>query len=107
MEYSTASDSPNPAVAQHIQDAFANPDSTYPSGTGKMIPREYTGTLANPGLHRLTESVHQSKLDANTAHKDAACSSTGEYSTTGLPAPLQPTLGEDCDEYPFRSTLVL
>lgn len=105
VEYSTASDSPNLAVAQHIQDAFANPDSTYPSGTGKMIPGEYTGTLANPGLHRLTESIHKSRMDANTAHKDAACSSTGEYSTTGLPAPLQPTLGEDCDEYPFRSTL--
>ncbi|MFF2066743.1 NucA/NucB deoxyribonuclease domain-containing protein [Streptomyces sp. NPDC058200] len=37
--------------------------------------------------------------------KDAACSSTGEYATTGLPSILRPTLGQDCDEYPFRSTL--
>lgn len=29
-----------------------------------------------------------------------------EYSTTGLPLPLRPEPGvEDCDEYPFRSTL--
>jgi hypothetical protein len=105
VEYSTASDSPNLGVAQHIKDAFANPDSTYPSGTGKKFPGEYTGTLANQGLHRLTESIHKAKMDANTAHKDAACSSTGEYDTTGLPVLLQPTLGEDCDEYPFRSTL--
>ncbi|MFD5029410.1 NucA/NucB deoxyribonuclease domain-containing protein [Streptomyces sp. NPDC058405] len=106
LAYSTATDSPNKGVAQHIKDAFASPNSTYPSsGTLKKFPGEYDGTWGNEGLHRLTESLHLSVMNTNTAHKDAACSSTGEYATTGLPSILRPTLGQDCDEYPFRSTL--
>ncbi|MBL3671629.1 hypothetical protein JL475_38365 [Streptomyces sp. M2CJ-2] len=44
-------------------------------------------------------------MAANEAEKDDACAKTGNYSTTGLPLALQPTLGQDCDEFPFRSTL--
>ncbi|WP_194236353.1 NucA/NucB deoxyribonuclease domain-containing protein [Streptomyces acidicola] len=106
IAYSTATDSPNRDVAQHIQDAFANPNSTYPtSSTWKRFPGEYDGTWNGEGLHRLTESLHSGIMDANTAEKDAACQKTGNYSTTGLPLALQPTTGQDCDEFPFRSTV--
>ncbi|MGW0615427.1 NucA/NucB deoxyribonuclease domain-containing protein [Streptomyces sp. NPDC002788] len=57
------------------------------------------------GPHRLTSTLHQAQMDANESQKNAACSQTGDYATTGLPYTLQPKTGQDCDEYPFRSTL--
>ncbi|MFC9606268.1 hypothetical protein ACFTTN_22740, partial [Streptomyces niveus] len=95
VEYSTAPDSPNREVAQHINDAFANPDATYPTSENpKEIPGEYDGTYGPEGLHRITPSLHQALLDANESHKDAACKQTGEYATSGLPYYLAPTLGQ-------------
>ncbi|MFF2065832.1 NucA/NucB deoxyribonuclease domain-containing protein [Streptomyces sp. NPDC058200] len=106
VEYSTDADSPNKEVAQHIQDAFDNPDATYPtSQDSKEIPGRYDGTYAPESLHRITPSLHASWLNANASHKDAACSQTGDYATTGLPYNLQTKTGQECDEYPFRSTL--
>lgn len=106
LEYSTAADSPNKEVAQHIRDAFANPDATYPTSQySKVIPGMYDGTYAGAGLNRLTATLHQEQMDANESHKNAACSQTGDYATTGLPYNLEPKTGQDCDEYPFRSTL--
>jgi hypothetical protein len=105
LEYSTTADSPQ-GIAQHIKDAFANPNATYPtSQCSKVIPGMYDGTYAGMGLHRLTSTLHQAQMDANESQKNAACSQTGDYATTGLPYTLQPKTGQDCDEYPFRSTL--
>ncbi|WP_437097295.1 NucA/NucB deoxyribonuclease domain-containing protein [Streptomyces sp. enrichment culture] len=109
LMYSRAADSPQKDVADHIYRAQNAPDSTYPtSSTAKKIPGKYIeGSYLAPGLHRLHASFHQEKMDANTAHKDAACTSTGEYSLTGLPLSLRPDTanGEECDEYPFRVSL--
>lgn len=106
VAYSTGADSPNREVAQHIQDAFASPNSTYPtSSTAKVFPGEYDGTWTPEGLHRLTDSLHSSVMNANEAEKDDACQKIGDYANTGLPYALQPKEGQDCDEYPFRSTL--
>lgn len=106
--YSRAADSPHKGVADHIYKAQNQPDSTYPtSAASKSIPGKYVaGDYYAAGLHRLHENFHLTTMNANTSHKDQACTSTGEYSTTGLPLSLRPEPGvEDCDEYPFRSTL--
>lgn len=108
LMYSRADYSPQKDVAEHIYKAQNTPDSTYPTkSTGKNIPGKYTADPFTPGLHRLHANFHLTQMDANTAHKDAACHSTGEYSTTGIPLLLRPDTanGEECDEYPFRATL--
>lgn len=106
VAYGTGADSPNREVAQHIQDAFTSPNNTYPtSSTAKVFPGKYDGTWVPEGLHRLTESLHSSIMNTNTAEKDDACQKIGAYADTGLPYTLQPKEGQDCDEYPFRSTL--
>ncbi len=106
IAYSSAAGSPNQGVAQHIQDAFASPNSTYPtSSTAKKFPGEYDGTWTPSGLHRLTESLHSGIMAANESEKNDACQKIGDYANTGLPYALQPGAGQDCDEYPFRSTL--
>jgi hypothetical protein len=79
-----------------------------PRPRDKRIPGRYDADnpLA-PGLHRITPELHPGEYLGNNQHKDGACFKTGpfrhEYFDTGLPAPPGP--GEDCDEYPFRSTL--
>ncbi|WP_274563730.1 NucA/NucB deoxyribonuclease domain-containing protein [Streptomyces spiramyceticus] len=108
MMYSTAPDSPHKEVADHIYITQNNPDSTYPtSTTAKKFPGEYLMDYMAPGLHRIHKDFHLDELNANTSHKDAACTSTGDYSSTGLPLSLRPDTanGEECDEYPFRTTL--
>ncbi|MDG9720152.1 hypothetical protein [Streptomyces sp. DH24] len=106
VAYSTGDGSPNREVAEHIQLVFTTPNKTYPtSSTSKVFPGEYDGTCTPEGLHRLTESLHPTIMNANTAEKDDACQKVGDYANTGLPYAEQPKEGQDCDEYPFRSTL--
>ncbi|MFJ9041090.1 NucA/NucB deoxyribonuclease domain-containing protein [Streptomyces sp. NPDC102406] len=105
------------SVAQHIYDAQYFPNTTYPllvppgvpQPRDKTIPGRYDPDNANaPGLHRITELLHPGEYKANGDHKDGACYKTGPeaalYVDTGLP--VRPdTPAEQCDEYPFASTL--
>jgi hypothetical protein len=103
-------------VAEHLDLAFSNPNSTYPllaapnvpAPRDKKFPGQYNPDNANaPGLHRITAKLHKDAYNENKYHKDGACFKTGRYKDlyqdTGLPGGTNP--GEDCDEYPFRSTL--
>ncbi|MDT9688862.1 choice-of-anchor P family protein [Streptomyces sp. P9(2023)] len=109
-------DSKARAVAEHIQQAQNHPNDTYPllvpTGTppprDKRIPGKYiAGDPYAPGLHRITPELHPESKD-NENHKDGACYLKGPYQDmywdTGLPTPPLPP-DEQCDEYPFRSTL--
>lgn len=91
------------AVAEHIRDAFANPDATYPRKLDgpKRIPGRYG---AQPVQEQYLERVPVggSVHTANGREKDRACDRTTPYQDTGLPQ--SPGEGEQCDEYPFAST---
>ncbi|MEU1475806.1 NucA/NucB deoxyribonuclease domain-containing protein [Streptomyces sp. NPDC005760] len=115
LNYALASD--YRSVAQHIYDAQYFPNSTYPllvppgvpQPRDKVIPGRYDpGNAAAPGLHRITETLHPGEYKANGDHKDGACYKTGPeaalYADTGLPT-RPDTPAEQCDEYPFASTL--
>ncbi|MCC2335079.1 PKD domain-containing protein [Cellulomonas wangsupingiae] len=105
LRYSTVS-LKQKEVAEHIREAQDNPDSTYPKVSPerpKRIPGKFTGDADDPPLHRLPNSDPQTKL--NTSHKNGACKATGQYVGLGLPPALRPGTGQDCDEYPFRSTV--
>ncbi|MEU1122981.1 NucA/NucB deoxyribonuclease domain-containing protein [Streptomyces sp. NPDC005899] len=104
------------AVAEHIDAAHNRPNTTYPllAAPGvpwprnKYIPGKYiAGNPDAPGLHRITKKLHPVESKANKDHKDGACFKTGPqrltYLDTGLPT--RPPSGEQCDEYPFASTL--
>jgi hypothetical protein len=104
------------AVAEHIDAAHNRPNTTYPllAAPGvpwprdKSIPGKYIAGNPNaPGLHRITKALHPTESKANKDNKDGACFKTGperhKYLDTGLPTP--PPKGEQCDEYPFASTL--
>ncbi|MBP2471570.1 hypothetical protein JOF53_000442 [Crossiella equi] len=98
LQYRIA-DSAVRGVAQHIDEAFATPNATYPtSTTTKNIPGQYQGT--NPPLHRLGKKSEAAKQNAST--KESACRKRGEYALTGHPTFSRSTL--DCDEYPFHIT---
>jgi hypothetical protein len=109
-------DSDHRSVAFHIFTAQHHPNNTYPllvpfgvpNPRDKRIPGRYVADDPEaPGLHRITETLHPAEYLANRQHKDGACFKTGplrdEYFDTGLPNPPGP--GEQCDEYPFASTL--
>jgi hypothetical protein len=104
------------AVAEHLYIAFNQPRSTYPLlappgqpwPRDKKIPGKYDPANPDaPGLHRITKKLHPDETKANKDHKDGACFKTGperdQYRDTGLPNGTNP--GEQCDEYPFASTL--
>ncbi|WP_331735280.1 NucA/NucB deoxyribonuclease domain-containing protein (plasmid) [Streptomyces sp. NBC_01166] len=104
------------AVAEHIDTAHNRPNTTYPLlappgvpwPRDKNIPGKYiAGNPDAPGLHRITKKLHPAESKANKDHKDGACFKTGperlKYLDTGLPT--RPSSGEQCDEYPFASTL--
>ncbi|PHQ52388.1 hypothetical protein BLA24_08065 [Streptomyces cinnamoneus] len=44
-------------------------------------------------------------MEDQNAHKNAAGKDRGDYKGMGLPAEKQPKSGQQCDEYPFRTTL--
>ncbi|MFF9691375.1 NucA/NucB deoxyribonuclease domain-containing protein [Streptomyces sp. NPDC014623] len=104
------------AVAEHIDAAHNRPNTTYPllAAPGvpwprdKYIPGKYIPENPDaPGLHRITRALHPTQSKANKDNKDGACFKTGperlKYLDTGLPT--RPPAGEQCDEYPFASTL--
>jgi hypothetical protein len=104
------------AVAEHLDAAHNRPNTTYPLlappgvpwPRDKSIPGKYQPQNPDaPGLHRITRALHPTESKANKDHKDGACFKTGperdHYLDTGLPT--RPPSGEQCDEYPFASTL--
>jgi len=107
LTYSTASKKQHD-VAVHIREAQDTPNSTFPlvnPPRDKSIPGKYTGNLNDPALHRLPKLDPQ--LALNTQHKNAACYGRGPFAAdyAGLGLPTRPGTGQDCDEYPFRSTV--
>jgi hypothetical protein len=101
------------AVAFHIYIAQYFPNDTYPllvppgvpPPGDKNIPGRFEpGNPDADGLHRITDKLHPGETLANKNNKDAACANTGDYFGLGLPVPPVPP-GEECDEYPFASTL--
>lgn len=92
------------AVAEHIRDAFADPDSTYPlkPGERKSIPGRYGAPPTIPGQYLERVPYGGVVHTANGREKDRACNRTNPYQDTGLPTP--PGDGEQCDEFPFAST---
>ncbi|MDJ1645425.1 NucA/NucB deoxyribonuclease domain-containing protein [Streptomyces pakalii] len=114
LTYTLGSD--HHAVAEHIDTAQNRAHSTYPLlappgvpwPRAKNIPGKYIpGNPDAPGLHRITKRLHPTEYKSNSDHKDGACYKTGPerntYLDTGLPN--RPPQGEQCDEYPFASTL--
>ncbi|MFC4047842.1 DUF4434 domain-containing protein [Dactylosporangium siamense] len=88
-------------VAKHIQDAQNNPNSTYPKEShSKIIPGKYTGSSTN-GLHRISNT--DARYAQNNTSRLAACNGTSPYSASTGMSP-KTTAGQQCDEYPFRST---
>ena len=105
------------SVAFHIFTAQVHPNDTYPllapfgvpRPRDKRIPGQYVaGDPDAPGLHRITPELDPAETHANFIHKEGACYKRGplrdEYFDTGLPERPIPDV-EDCDEYPFASTL--
>ncbi|MFE9700521.1 NucA/NucB deoxyribonuclease domain-containing protein [Streptomyces sp. NPDC006270] len=114
LTYTLGSD--HHAVAEHIDTAQNRPNATYPLlappgvpwPRNKEIPGKYVpGNPDAPGLHRITQRLHPTDYKSNSDHKDGACYKRGPerntYLDTGLPT--RPPQGEQCDEYPFASTL--
>ncbi|MBB5084002.1 NucA/NucB deoxyribonuclease domain-containing protein [Nonomuraea endophytica] len=90
-------------VANHIQTALTQPDITYPRESHpKRIPGKYTNP---PDLNSVLERVAYNgpEWTANAATKSRACHRRGEYRLTGLPGP--PASGQQCDEFPFATTV--
>lgn len=115
LTYFTQSD--HGKVAEHIYYAQWYPNSTFPrlAPAGQTPPRDkrIPGTyedasVGGPGLHRITPTLHPTEYQANRDHKDGACYGKGPQASTyaGLGLDPQPdTSTEQCDEYPFASTL--
>ncbi|MGC4808215.1 NucA/NucB deoxyribonuclease domain-containing protein [Micromonospora sp. DT233] len=104
-------------VSLHIWTAQNDPNSTYPmlAPDGVPWPRDknipgkfFPGNNTAPSLHRITQELHPTLVQANSDHKNGACYGLPPYGhmyqLTGLPVPPN-TPDEQCDEYPFASTL--
>lgn len=116
LTYTRGSSSTHSEVAEHLDLALNHPNSTYPLlaapnqpwPRNKIIPGKYQPSKPDaPGLHRITAKLHPDEIKANRDHKNGACFKTGPkrdlYLDTGLPNGTDP--GEQCDEFPFASTL--
>lgn len=84
------------AVARHIWDAQNMPVNTYPSSPNKSVP----GSIASgKPLHRAADVVWDlpsyERVRANETERKKACL---------VLAPGGTPVGEECDEYPFRTT---
>jgi hypothetical protein len=110
IQYSTRA-TKDAEVARHIQCALDPNCQTWPVKPGKTVPGRYTGTHDNPGLHRITRTTPIDPATgapyyaANSAAKDAACNRTPPYVSTGLPADKYQPPAQQCDEFPFASTI--
>ncbi|MBD0420253.1 hypothetical protein H0H10_14005 [Streptomyces sp. TRM S81-3] len=104
------------AVAQHILGAQTHPEYTYPrlpaeeeAQRDKRIPGQaINGQPVHYGLHRIHSTLNATDYQANREHKDGACYSTGPQASTYAGLGLNPapdTSTQQCDEYPFASTL--
>lgn len=104
-------------VSLHIWRAQNDPNDTYPmlAPDGVPWPRDksipgkfFPGNNTAPALHRITQELHPTLVQANSDHKNGACYGLPPYGhmyqLTGLPVPPK-TPEEQCDEYPFASTL--
>ncbi len=88
-EFSMRAGSNHAQEARHIRDALIRPSLTFPSFVGKSVPGN---SLSRP-LHRMMDS---SRRDQNGAASVAIC--------TAVWGPDYATGGQQCDEFPFRST---
>jgi hypothetical protein len=115
LNYQVGSD--HGSVALHIATAQDRPNDTWPRlvpegvppPRDKRIPGKYDpGNADAPGLHRITGELHPGETRANEEHKNGACYKEGPFAAvyldTGLPTRPN-TPAEQCDEYPFGSTL--
>ncbi|WP_328934943.1 MULTISPECIES: NucA/NucB deoxyribonuclease domain-containing protein [unclassified Streptomyces] len=89
LQYSTAAGAPERAAAQHIQQAFTSPQTTYPANPAKDVP----GDSADQPLHRLYYDTARREANRNAAG-DVCEADDPNYGTAGL----------DCDEFPFATT---
>lgn len=116
LTYTRGTSSTHHAVADHLDIAMNNPNSTYPLlaapnqpwPRNKIIPGKYSPSNPNaPGLHRIIPKLHKAEYKANLDHKNGACFKRGPqrhlYQQTGLPNGTGDR--EQCDEFPFASTL--
>ncbi|MEU4689489.1 PKD domain-containing protein [Actinoplanes sp. NPDC023714] len=106
LTYST-SDPGVDVVAEHIKEAQDNPNNTFPLVSpvrDKVIPGKFVGDPDEQPLHRI--SKHSTQYNDNRDHKNGACYGRGPHAAlyAGLGLPTRPVSGQDCDEYPFRST---
>ncbi len=87
----------DPAVnesAEHIRDAFKRPETTFPRKANKRIPGEHRGNVGR--LTRLVKVYDSRKIEANRRAAKKVCQRN---------FPGYSLEGEDCDEFPFASTL--
>lgn len=90
LAYNALPDSGVEEVADHIDAALTNPDSTDPRKVGKVIPGGFgSGTL----LHRIAQS--DPRVNANRTASRRVCLSVD---------PNYAANGSQCDEFPFAST---
>ncbi|MET7821896.1 PKD domain-containing protein [Micromonospora zamorensis] len=102
---SDGSGSPVKEVAEHIRDAFADPNSTRPYRLDgdKRIPGNYDARTTTNYLQRV--QYEGPEWQENSSEKDRACHGTWPYQETGIPPEERPLFDEQCDEFPFASTL--
>lgn len=98
------SKTPEHAVAEHIRDAFAYPNATYPLKIDgpKRIPGNYQGATLDDRLQRVP--YDSPDHIANGKEKDRACNRVYPYTDTGLEVPPVKDV-EQCDEFPFATTV--
>ncbi|MFU8876020.1 PKD domain-containing protein [Micromonospora sp. SL4-19] len=99
------SNSPVKEVAEHIRDAFADPNNTRPLRLDgdKRIPGNYDARTETNYLQRVP--YEGPEWTENEGEKNRACQGTWPYLETGIPPEDRPLFDEHCDEYPFASTL--
>lgn len=104
------------SVVFHIYQAQYQPNTTYPLLVPRGVPvprdkdipgRYVPGDATVPGLHRITAQLHPGDYQNNRYHTRGACYLEGPFAAryVDLALPTRPGAGEECDEYPFASTL--
>lgn len=91
LDYSTADGAPEQAVARHIEQAFNNPEDTYPPNPDKHIPGS---TLSEP-LNRINSNLLRYRRNRNIAVSHCREYFGDDYSQGNT---------YQCDEFPFAST---
>jgi len=107
LQYRTSDDKVD-EVAYHILIAQENAAETWPDyGSAKRIPGKFVaGNWDAAGLHRVPYGRKNETYRDNVNEKNRACRRAGEYSgDRGLPRELYQPPAQQCDEYPFATTM--